>query len=54
VATDELAKLASAVERRAAADGAYETAATEAGCDRFLTNDTCLSAFPDLAVEVLP
>jgi hypothetical protein len=26
----------------------------ESGCDRFLTNDTRLSAFTDITVEVLP
>jgi hypothetical protein len=29
-------------------------AAAEAACDRFLTNDTRLSSFPDITVEVLP
>jgi predicted nucleic acid-binding protein len=29
-------------------------AAVEAKCDRFLTNDHRLKAFPDIAVEVLP
>jgi predicted nucleic acid-binding protein len=29
-------------------------AAVESGCDRFLTNDVRLSAFADIAVEVLP
>jgi hypothetical protein len=29
-------------------------AAAESGCDRFLTNDTRLSAFTDIPVEVLP
>ena len=28
--------------------------AVEHGCDRFLTNDTRLSRFPDITVEVLP
>lgn len=29
-------------------------AAVEGGCDRFLTNDTRLSGFPDVQVEILP
>lgn len=36
------------------ADALHLAAATGGGCDRFLTNDSRLSAFPDLAVEVLP
>lgn len=36
------------------ADSLHLAAAVEAGCDRFLTNDTRLSAFPDIPVEVLP
>jgi uncharacterized protein len=36
------------------ADALYLAAAVESGCDRFLTNDTRLSAFPDIVVEVLP
>jgi predicted nucleic acid-binding protein len=36
------------------ADSLHLAAAAESGCDRFLTNDTRLSAFPDIAVEVLP
>jgi predicted nucleic acid-binding protein len=28
--------------------------AVEHGCDRFLTNDTRLSRFPDVGVEILP
>ena len=35
-------------------DSLHLAAAVEAGCDRFLTNDTRLSAFTDIAVEVLP
>ena len=35
-------------------DSLHLAAAAESGCDRFLTNDTRLSAFPDIAVEVLP
>ncbi len=35
-------------------DSLHLAAAVEAGCDRFLTNDTRLSAFPDIPVEVLP
>ncbi len=36
------------------ADSLHLAAAAEAGCDRFLTNDTRLSAFTDIPVEVLP
>jgi predicted nucleic acid-binding protein len=35
-------------------DSLHLAAAVEAGCDRFLTNDTRLSAFADIPVEVLP
>lgn len=35
-------------------DSLHLAAAVEAGCDRFLTNDTRLSAFTDIDVEVLP
>ena len=35
-------------------DAIHLAAAVESGCGAFLTNDTRLSAFPDLAVEVLP
>ena len=35
-------------------DSIHLAAAVEAGCDRFLTNDTRLSKFPDITVEVLP
>jgi predicted nucleic acid-binding protein len=35
-------------------DALHLAAAVEAGCDRFLTNDTRLSRFPDVPVEVLP
>lgn len=36
------------------ADALHLAAAVEGGCDRFLTNDNRLSAFPDIPVEVLP
>jgi predicted nucleic acid-binding protein len=36
------------------ADSLHLAAAAEGGCDRFLTNDTRLSAFTDITVEVLP
>jgi predicted nucleic acid-binding protein len=36
------------------ADSLHLAAAVEARCDRFLTNDTRLSSFPDIVVEVLP
>ena len=35
-------------------DSLHLAAAVEAGWDRFLTNDSRLSAFPDIPVEVLP
>jgi predicted nucleic acid-binding protein len=35
-------------------DALHLAAAIEAGCQVFLTNDTRLSGFPDLAVERLP
>lgn len=35
------------------ADALHLAAAVEAGCDRFLTNDTRLSVFRDIAVETL-
>jgi predicted nucleic acid-binding protein len=35
-------------------DSLHLAAAVAAGCDRFLTNDTRLSAFTDLPVDVLP
>jgi len=35
------------------ADSLHLTAAVEAGCDRFLTNDQGLASFPDLTVELL-
>jgi uncharacterized protein len=35
-------------------DSLHLAAATEAGCDRFLTNDARLSAFTDIPVEILP
>lgn len=37
-----------------ALDALHLAAAVEAGCDRFLTNDTRLSTFTDIPVEVLP
>jgi predicted nucleic acid-binding protein len=36
------------------ADSLHRAAAVQAGCDRFLTNDTRLSAFKGIPVEVLP
>jgi uncharacterized protein len=36
------------------ADALHLAAAAESGCDRFLTNDTRLSAFTAISVEVLP
>ena len=36
------------------ADSLHLAAAVEYGCGRFLTNDTRLSAFTDIPVEVLP
>jgi uncharacterized protein len=36
------------------ADALHLASAVEAQCDRFLTNDTRLSAFTGIAVEVLP
>ena len=36
------------------ADALYLAAAVEGGCDRFLTNDSRLTSFRDIAVEVLP
>jgi len=36
------------------ADSLHLAAAVESGCDRFLTNDSRLSSFPDIPVEVLP
>ncbi len=36
------------------ADSLHVAAAVVGGADRFLSNDARLSAFPDLAVEVLP
>lgn len=35
-------------------DSLHLAAAIESGCDRFLTNDTRLSGFTDIPVEVLP
>src|SRR5579884_235376 len=42
-----------ATHRFKLADSLHLAAAAEAGCDLFLTNDTRLSAFTDVAVEVL-
>ena len=36
------------------ADSLHLAAAVEGACDRFLTNDAGLAAFPDIPVEVLP
>ena len=36
------------------ADALHLAAAAEAGCDRFLTNNSRLSAFRDIPVELLP
>ena len=36
------------------ADALHLAAAVEAGCDLFLTNDTRLGRFQDIAVEILP
>ena len=36
------------------ADSLHLAAAVEGGCHRFLTNDTRLSSFTDIPVEVLP
>ncbi len=36
------------------ADSLHLAAAVEAGCDLFLTNDTQLGRFQDVAVEILP
>jgi predicted nucleic acid-binding protein len=36
------------------ADALHLAAAIEAGCDRFLTNDTRLSRCTDITIEVLP
>jgi predicted nucleic acid-binding protein len=35
-------------------DSLHLAAAVESGCDRFLTNDSRLSACTDIPVEVLP
>ena len=37
-----------------AQDAIHLAAAVQVGCDLFLTNDTLLSRFPGIAVEVLP
>jgi predicted nucleic acid-binding protein len=36
------------------ADSLHLAAAIEAGCDRFLTNDHRLGAYPDIDIDVLP
>jgi predicted nucleic acid-binding protein len=36
------------------ADALHLPAAIESGCDVFLTNDSQLAAFPEIAIEVLP
>jgi predicted nucleic acid-binding protein len=36
------------------ADSLHLASAANAGCDRFLTNDTRLSRFADIAIEILP
>lgn len=43
-----------AVHRFKPLDALHLAAAVVQGCDRFLTNDTRLSGFPDISVEVLP
>ncbi len=43
-----------AVHRFKTADALHLAAAVEAGCGRFLTNDTRPSTFPDIPVEVHP
>jgi uncharacterized protein len=48
------ATLIRARHRYKTADAIHLAAAVEAGCNVFLTNDTRLSAFPDITVEVLP
>jgi predicted nucleic acid-binding protein len=53
-ATFDRATLIRAVHNFKLADALHLAAAVEARCDRFLTNDTRLSAFPDIPVEVLP
>jgi uncharacterized protein len=50
----ERATLIRAAHNFKLADSLHLAAAVEAGCDRFLTNDARLSAFTDIAVEVLP
>jgi predicted nucleic acid-binding protein len=41
-------------KRYGLADALHLAAAIESGCDRFLTDDTQLANFPDIAVEELP
>jgi predicted nucleic acid-binding protein len=53
-ATFDRATLIRAAQNYKLADALHLAAAVEARCDRFLTNDTRLSAFPDIPVEVLP
>jgi predicted nucleic acid-binding protein len=48
------ATLIRAHHKFALGDSLHLAAAVESGCDRFLTNDTRLSKFTDLSVEVLP
>jgi predicted nucleic acid-binding protein len=43
-----------ATHRFRLADSLHLAAAVEGGCNRFLTNDAGLTAFPDIPVEVLP
>jgi len=50
----ERATVIGATHKFTLADSLHLAAAVEAGCDRFLTNDHRLSAFTDIAVEVLP
>lgn len=42
-----------AVHRFKTPDSIHLAAATESGCDAFLTNDARLAAFPDVKVEVV-
>lgn len=47
-------ELESGIRCYSLADSLHLAAAVEAGCDRFLTNDQRLAAFPDMTVELLP